>query len=325
MRYEHLLIESREAADWVTLNRPEQLNTLNPQLLRELNDYFAGLERNYAVRVVVLRGAGRAFCAGLDMKANGGTPLDAGADAMLRSQREFSGLVMRMRRCPQPVIGLLHGHAAGGGFSIALGCDVRIAAAGTKMNCAFIKIGLSGCEMGASYHLPRLVGTSVAAELLYTGRFIDAERALRVGLVSEVVPADQLEAAGEALAQDMPAQFDAVTCMEMLEHVPDPTAILRACAALVKPGGMVFFSTINRNPKAFLFAIVGAEHVLNLLPKGTHEYARFIKPSELARWSREAGLELVESQGMEYNPVTRRYWLSTDTSVNYLLALRRPA
>ncbi len=108
-----------------------------------------------------------------------------------------------MRRCPQPVIGLIHGHAAGGGFSIALGCDVRIAAEGTKMNCAFIKIGLSGCEMGASYHLPRLVGTSVAAELLYTGRFIDAQRALRVGLVSDVVPADQLVAAGKALADEM--------------------------------------------------------------------------------------------------------------------------
>ena len=203
MPNEHLIIDKQGAADWVTLNRPDQLNTLNPQLLRELNDYFASLERNYAVRVVVLKGAGRAFCAGLDMKASGGTPLDAGSDAMMRSQREFSGLVMRMRRCPQPVIGLLHGHAAGGGFSIALGCDVRIAAAGTKMNCAFIKIGLSGCEMGASYHLPRLVGTSVAAELLYTGRFIDAERALRVGLVSDVVPADQLEAAGRALADDM--------------------------------------------------------------------------------------------------------------------------
>jgi 2-polyprenyl-6-hydroxyphenyl methylase/3-demethylubiquinone-9 3-methyltransferase len=133
------------------------------------------------------------------------------------------------------------------------------------------------------------------------------------------------EVAAEALAQEMPAQFDAVTCMEMLEHVPDPSSIVRACAALVKPGGAVFFSTINRNPKAFLFAIVGAEHVLNLLPKGTHEYARFIKPSELARWSREAGLDLVDSQGMEYNPVTRRYRLSADTSVNYLLALRRPA
>jgi len=203
MAYQHLIVEPHGAVDWVTLNRPEQLNTLNPQLLRELNDYFAALERNYAVRVVVLRGAGRVFCAGLDMKADGGTPLRSNADAMLRSQREFSGLVMRMRRCPQPVIGLLHGHAAGGGLSIALGCDVRIAAAGTKMNCAFIKIGLSGCEMGASYHLPRLVGTSVAAELLYTGRFIDAERALRVGLVSEVVPPDQLEAAGRALAEEM--------------------------------------------------------------------------------------------------------------------------
>ena len=201
MAYQHLIVEAQGAVDWVTLNRPEQLNTLNPQLLRELNDYFAALERNYAVRVVVLRGAGRAFCAGLDMKAGGS--IDKGPEAMMRSQREFSGLVMRMRRCPQPVIGLLHGHAAGGGFSIALGCDVRIAAAGTKMNCAFIKIGLSGCEMGASYHLPRLVGTSVAAELLYTGRFIDAERALRVGLVSDVVPADQLEAAGRTLADDM--------------------------------------------------------------------------------------------------------------------------
>jgi enoyl-CoA hydratase/carnithine racemase len=203
MAYEHLIVEHDGAADWVTLNRPERLNTLNPPLLRELNDYFAGLERNYAVRVVVLKGAGRDFCAGLDMKTGDGTPLDAGTDTMMRSQREFSGLVMRMRRCPQPVIGLIHGHAAGGGFSIALGCDVRIAAEGTKMNCAFIKIGLSGCEMGASYHLPRLAGTSVAAELLYTGRFIDAERALRVGLVSEVVPADQLVPAGKALADEM--------------------------------------------------------------------------------------------------------------------------
>jgi len=202
MSYEHILVEHDGATDWLTLNRPDQLNTLNPGLLRELNDYFVGLERNYAVRVVVMKGAGRMFCAGLDFKAPGAS-LDHSTDAMLRSQREFSGLVMRMRRCPQPIIALLHGHAAGGGFSIALGADVRIAAQGTKMNCAFIKIGLSGCEMGASYHLPRLVGTSVAAELLYTGRFIDAERALRLGLVSEVVPADQLVAVGKALADDM--------------------------------------------------------------------------------------------------------------------------
>ena len=132
------------------------------------------------------------------------------------------------------------------------------------------------------------------------------------------------EVAAEALAQELPAQFDAVTCMEMLEHVPDPSSIVRACAALTRPGGMVFFSTINRNPKAFLFAIVGAEHVLNLVPKGTHEYARFIKPSELAQWCRDAGLEMQGTRGMEYNPVTRRYWLSADTSVNYLFACRRP-
>jgi enoyl-CoA hydratase len=202
MAFECLIVEQRGAVDWLTLNRPDRLNTLNPTLLRELNEYFVSLERNYDVRVVVLQGAGRAFCAGLDIK-EAGSSLQRDSDAALRSQREFSGLVMRMRRCPQPIIGLLHGHAAGGGFSIALGCDVRIAAQGTQMNCAFIKIGLSGCEMGVSYHLPRLVGTSVAAELLYTGRFIDADRALRVGLVSEVVPADELAAAGTALADDM--------------------------------------------------------------------------------------------------------------------------
>ena len=132
------------------------------------------------------------------------------------------------------------------------------------------------------------------------------------------------EVAAEALAQEMPAEFDVVTCMEMLEHVPDPSSIVRACAELAKPGGWVFFSTINRNPKAFLFAVVGAEHVLKLLPKGTHEYARFIRPSELGQWCREAGLELQSTRGMQYNPITQRYWLSADTSVNYLLGCRRP-
>jgi len=132
------------------------------------------------------------------------------------------------------------------------------------------------------------------------------------------------EVAAEALAAERPGSFDVVTCMEMLEHVPDPASVVRACATLVKPGGWVFFSTINRNPKSFLFAIVGAEYVLNMLPKGTHEYAKFLRPSELSRFVREAGLDLQGTRGMDYNPLTRRYWLSADTSVNYLLATRKP-
>ena len=129
----------------------------------------------------------------------------------------------------------------------------------------------------------------------------------------------------EALAAEAPGSFDAVTCMEMLEHVPDPASVVRACADLVRPGGWVFFSTINRNAKAFLFAVVGAEYVLNLLPRGTHEYAKFIRPSELARDCRDAGLDIVGTRGLEYNPLTKRYWLSSDTSVNYMIATRKAA
>ena len=133
------------------------------------------------------------------------------------------------------------------------------------------------------------------------------------------------EVSAEALAAERPESFDVVTCMEMLEHVPDPASVVQACARLVKPGGWVFFSTLNRNPKSFLFAIVGAEYVLKLLPRGTHEYARMIKPSELGQWARDAGLDLQGFRGMAYNPFTRRYWLNQDTSVNYLLACRKTA
>ena len=129
----------------------------------------------------------------------------------------------------------------------------------------------------------------------------------------------------EDLAGEQPGSFDTVTCMEMLEHVPDPDSVVRACAQLVKPGGWVFFSTINRNAKAFMLAIVGAEYVLGMLPRGTHEYAKFIRPSELALSCRSAQLDTQHTRGLEYNPITRRYWLSGDTSVNYLLATRRAA
>lgn len=132
------------------------------------------------------------------------------------------------------------------------------------------------------------------------------------------------EVSTEVLAAEQPASFDVVTCMEMLEHVPDPAAIVKACAALVKPGGWVYFSTINRNLKSFLFAIVGAEYILKLLPKGTHDYAKMVRPSELGRWCREAELDLQQSRGLEHNPLTGRYWLSGNTGVNYLIATQKP-
>jgi 2-polyprenyl-6-hydroxyphenyl methylase/3-demethylubiquinone-9 3-methyltransferase len=154
-----------------------------------------------------------------------------------------------------------------------------------------------------------------------------AQKALRVAqlhaLEAHTPDVEYREISAEALAQQEPESFDAVTCMEMLEHVPDPSSVVRACSRLVKPGGSVFISTINRNPKSFLFAIVGAEYVLNMLPHGTHEFLKFIRPSELAGYCRAAGLEVCGTRGMEYNPLTRRYWLSDDTTVNYLLAARK--
>jgi len=156
-----------------------------------------------------------------------------------------------------------------------------------------------------------------------------ATKALRVAQLHAVEAAtprvEYREVAVEALALEVPGGFDIVTCMEMLEHVPDPAAIVEACARLLKPDGWAFFSTIHRNAKGFAFAIVGAEHVLKLLPKGTHEYAKFIRPSELAGWCRDGGLELTATRGLEYNPLTRRYRLSGDTSVNYLIACRKAA
>ncbi len=153
-----------------------------------------------------------------------------------------------------------------------------------------------------------------------------AEKSLKVaqlhGLESGI-KVDYEAISAESLADREAAQYDVVTCMEMLEHVPDPSATITACSKMVKPGGWVFFSTINRNPKSFLFAIIGAEYLLRILPKGTHEYAKFIKPSELADAARDAGLELQEMLGMSYNPVTQVYSLGRDTSVNYLMAYRR--
>lgn len=156
-----------------------------------------------------------------------------------------------------------------------------------------------------------------------------ATRALRVAqlhaLEAGTPNVSYREVSVEVLAAEEPGTYDVVTCMEMLEHVPDPGSVVRACAALAKPGGQVFFSTIHRNPKSFLFAIVGAEYVLNLLPRGTHEYLKFIRPAELAGFCRAAGLEWLGTRGLQYSPLSGRYWLSGDTSVNYLVATRKAA
>lgn len=152
------------------------------------------------------------------------------------------------------------------------------------------------------------------------------EKALNVAKLHQLESGAKVDyrfIAVEELAEAEPAGFDVVTCMEMLEHVPDPAAVVAACAKLVKPGGSVFFSTINRNPKAYLYAVIGAEYVLNLLPKGTHDYAKFIKPSELSGWVRRSGLDVSGLVGMSYNPMTRIYKLGEDVSVNYLMHTQR--
>ena len=205
MEYAALQVDRRDHVAWVTLNRPDALNAMNRALVRELRAFFSSLGEDTETRLVILRGAGRAFCAGLDLKES--TSSDGGNDgsvqAGLRAQRQISELVIMMRRVPQPIIACVHGAACGGGFALALGADVRLAGESMRMNAAFIRIGLSACDVGVSYFLPRMVGASVAAELLLTGNFIDAARAERLGLVSRVVPDADLPVAAQAMADDM--------------------------------------------------------------------------------------------------------------------------
>lgn len=198
-----LRIERRDAIEIATLNRPEALNTMTMAMIDGMTAYFEGLHDRPEIRVVILRAEGRAFCAGLDLKEwVGGMNSRTIADTMI-VQRKVARVMKLMRSCPQPIIGLGHGIAAGGGFSLLLATDVRYASPSLRMNAAYIKIGLGGCDVGSSYFLPRLVGQSVASEFLLTGRFMDAERALRVGLVSEIVAEDKLLDTGLALANDM--------------------------------------------------------------------------------------------------------------------------
>jgi enoyl-CoA hydratase/carnithine racemase len=201
--YETLSIERRGAILVATLNRGPSLNSLNDVMVEELTDLFHGLHSRADVRVVILRADGRAFCAGADLSSWGLEPGEGQTHRTYALQRSIARIMKLMRSCPQPVIGLGHGPACGGGFSLLLSCDVRIAAPSLRMNAAYIRIGLGGCDMGSSYFLPRLVGMSIASELLLTGDFIHADRALRVGLVSDIVPEEELLDRGLAMAERM--------------------------------------------------------------------------------------------------------------------------
>jgi enoyl-CoA hydratase/carnithine racemase len=186
----------------VTLSRPQSMNGLTAGMVDELLHYFQTLLFDESVRVVVLTGAGRAFCAGLDIKDFDRKSGDD-VETILLFQRRLAEIILAMRRCPQPIVALINGAASGGGFALALASDIRIAAPAVRMNAAFIKVGLSACDVGVSYLLPRLVGSSIASELMLTGRFIDTERALRIGLISEIVAKEELQAAGARLANEL--------------------------------------------------------------------------------------------------------------------------
>lgn len=198
-------IETRGPVEILTLNRPDALNTLDEPLSFALRDYFAGLADRLDVRAVVLRGEGRAFCAGLDLAGWQNDGSRGELQHYWRLQRTIAGMLELMRACPQPIIGLGHGAACGAGFSLLLACDVRYGAPSLKMNAAYIKVGLGGCDLGCSYFLPRLVGASVASEYMLTGRFMPAEKALHCGLLSEIVEPDALLDKGLALADEMVA------------------------------------------------------------------------------------------------------------------------
>jgi enoyl-CoA hydratase/carnithine racemase len=199
-----ITIETSAAIDILTLNRPAQRNAVTPEMIEELTDYFSALDGRPTTRVVILRGNGSEFSAGAELGSDAfATPGKGRPQRQLKMQQNYSRVIRLMRSCPQPIIGLAHGSACGAGFSLLLACDVRFATPDARMNAAYIRIGVGGCDMGSGYLLPRLVGLSVASEFLLTGRFLKAERAKAVGLVSDIVHADELLAKGMEFASEM--------------------------------------------------------------------------------------------------------------------------
>jgi len=199
------VLELREEGGiaWLTMNRPERLNAMDVELIHELRVYFEGLNARSTARVVVLQGAGRAFCAGLDLKDHAKGETQRSVVEVLEKQKSIRDIMLAMRRCPQPIISVVQGAASGGGFALALASDIRLVTPDARMNAAFIRIGLTACDVGVSYFLPRMVGSSVAAEYMLTGRFMDAQRAYALGLVSRVAPLPELQVEAKALADDM--------------------------------------------------------------------------------------------------------------------------
>lgn len=236
--YSGFQVERSGELDILTLDRPDRLNAIDPAMAEDLTRYFRDKRYNDQTRVIVIRGAGRAFCAGVDLKASSEAAPDqqfgnAGVRAEFAIQRANREFILEMRRCPQPIIAQLHGAVCGAGFALALAADIRIAARNARMNCAFVNVGLGGCDIGVSYLLPRLVGASVASLLILTGEFIEAERAHALGLVSRLVEnADGLDAAGRAMADSLlkVAPIALRLSKEALRHAIDATSIEAAIA-----------------------------------------------------------------------------------------------
>jgi enoyl-CoA hydratase/carnithine racemase len=203
-KYTTISVEARDSIEIVSLDRPDALNAMTPAMADELIGYFSGLHDRQSTRVVILRGNGRAFCAGAELGSDAFAAPGAGRpQRQLEMQQRYSRIIRLMRSCPQPIIALVHGAACGAGFSLVLASDVRFATAAARMNAAYIRVGVGGCDMGSGYLLPRLIGLSVASELLLTGRFLEADRAKAVGLVSDIVPDDKLLDTGLAFAAEM--------------------------------------------------------------------------------------------------------------------------
>jgi len=231
--YDHLLVDVRDGVAWVTLNRPDRMNALGPNLIRDLAKYFGSLNAHSKERIVVLQGAGRSFCAGLDLKDADLLRTDRSAAEVFDQQHAIRNIMLAMRKCPQPIISVIQGSASGGGFALALASDIRLATTNARMNAAFIKLGLSGCDVGVSYFLPRMVGSSVAAQYLLTGRFMEAQRGYDLGLISALGSLSEMQKEAADMAAEMlqASPLGLRLTKEALHHAVD-TGSLEATIAM---------------------------------------------------------------------------------------------